>query len=245
MPFLRRPRDGGRHPVQPVPGDPRHTHAALIDPGGDLSFTPLSTAIGRFIRLQDLDYLVASHQDPDIIASLSSWLSRTNATVVCSRLWSRFVPHLIPGYLGGQVNGRCMALPDSGGDIPMGDMVFKAVPAHFLHSVGNIQFYDPVSRILFSGDMGASVMDDPSASPFVEDFEAHVPHMEGTHRRYMVSRKVCSLGGNMVRRMQVDMLVPQHGPAFRGPEMIGWFLHWVSTLPCGIDLLGQEHYRVA
>ncbi len=219
-------------------------HEALIDPGGDLTFTALSMEISKHIRLQDLDYLVASHQDPDIIASLSSWLSRTNATVVCSRLWSRFVPHLIPGYLGSQVGSRCLALPDGGGDIPMGDAVLKAVPAHFLHSVGNFQFYDPVSRILFSGDMGASVVDDPAGSPFVEDFQAHIPHMEGFHRRYMVSRKITRLWANMVRHMNVDMMVPQHGPAFRGREMIGQFLDWISNLECGIDLMTQENYRM-
>lgn len=220
-------------------------HAALIDPGGDLTFTALSTEVVKHVPLQQLDYLIASHQDPDIIASLPGWLSRSNATVVCSRLWSRFMPHLVPGYLGNQVGARCLALDDRGGDIPLGDTVLKAVPAHFLHSVGNFQFYDPLSRILFSGDMGASVTDDPAASPFVEDFDAHISHMEGFHRRYMVSRKVTRLWADMVRHMQVDMLVPQHGPAFRGKETISRFLDWIANLECGIDLMTRNDYRVA
>ena len=66
---------------------------------------------------------------------------------------------------------------DAGGDrIRLGGCTLFAVPAHFLHSVGNFQLYDPVSRILFSGDMGASMVDD--ASP-VNDFVNHIPSMAG------------------------------------------------------------------
>tara|TARA_R100000501_G_C2519776_1_gene47551 strand:+ start:135 stop:479 length:345 start_codon:yes stop_codon:yes gene_type:complete len=45
-------------------------HGALIDPGGDLTFTPLTIELSRHLNLQRLDYILASHQDPDIIASL-------------------------------------------------------------------------------------------------------------------------------------------------------------------------------
>lgn len=72
----------------------------------------------------------------------------------------------------------------------------KAIPAHFLHSVGNFQLYDPVSKILFSGDMGASLVDD--AAP-VSDFAAHIQYMDGFHRRYMAANKICRLWARMVR----------------------------------------------
>ncbi|KAF1028020.1 MAG: hypothetical protein GAK29_00319 [Acinetobacter bereziniae] len=49
---------------------------------------------------------------------------------------------------------RLIELPDQGGSIPLGETRIIVVPAHFLHSVGNFQFYDPISKILFSGDMG-------------------------------------------------------------------------------------------
>jgi len=218
-------------------------HEAILDPGGDLTFTALSMEIGKHIDLRSLDYLIASHQDPDIIASLSSWVSRTDATIVCSKLWARFLPHLLPGYMGQQVANRCIALPDEGGDIPMGDSVLKAIPAHFLHSVGNFQFYDPVSKILFSGDMGASIVEEGPEKP-VEDFAAHVPYMVGFHQRYMCANKVCRLWAQMVRNMDVEMIVPQHGRSFRGKAMINQFLDWISNLQCGVDLMTQKNYMV-
>ena len=217
----------------------------LLDPGGDLTYTPLSMELSRHIPLQDLTYIFASHQDPDIIASLDKWLLHTRARVICSKLWARFLPHLTAGYLtksmGVNTFDRVIPLPDRGQSITLGKCELKAVPAHFLHSVGNFQLYDPVSKILFSGDMGASLVDD--ARP-VLDFEQHIPSMEGFHRRYMANNKVCRLWSQMVREMDVAMIVPQHGRPFVGPLMIRAFLDWIARLECGIDLLTQADYQL-
>lgn len=219
-------------------------HAAVIDPGGDLTYTPLTIELSKHVKLQDLDYVIASHQDPDIISSMPRWLMHTKATVVASKLWARFLPHLASSFvtdrLAEDVTDRLMELPDKGGIIPFGDSVIKAVPAHFLHSVGNFQFYDPVSKILFSGDMGASMVDEVRP---VRDFDAHIPTMRGFHQRYMCSKRVIRLWAGMVRSMDVEMIVPQHGSPFQGKEMINRFLDWVSDLDCGIDLLTPMDYR--
>ena len=220
-------------------------HAAVIDPGGDLTYTPLTIELSRHVKLQDLDYVIASHQDPDVIASMPRWLMHTRATIVASRLWARFLPHLTSTFVTRQLDedfsDRLMELPDEGRHIPMGDSLITAVPAHFLHSVGNFQFYDPVSKILFSGDMGASIT--MEAQQPVADFEAHIPTMRGFHQRYMCSRRVTRLWANMVREMDVEMIVPQHGRPFQGKEMVGRFLDWIAELDCGIDLLTQASSR--
>ena len=217
----------------------------LLDPGGDLTYTPLSLELSKHIPVQDLTYIFASHQDPDIIAALDKWLLHTKAKVICSRLWARFLPHLTANYLavshGISTYDRIIALPDRGQSIPLGNSQLKAVPAHFLHSVGNFQLYDPASKILFSGDMGASLVDD--AQP-VSDFAAHLQSMEGFHRRYMASNKVCRLWADMVRKMDISMIVPQHGRPFVGPAMINAFLDWISQLECGMDLMGPADYTL-
>ena len=222
-----------------------HDQHALLDPGGDLTYMPLALAVSEHIAIADLTYVFASHQDPDIIASLDKWFLHTGCKVVCSKLWARFLPHLSAGYLsrsrGMSTTERMIAVPDRGQNIPLGNTEIKALPAHFLHSVGNLQFFDPVSRILFSGDMGASMVDD--AEP-VSDFAAHVSTMEGFHRRYMAGNKACRLWANMIRSLRPAMIVPQHGRPFVGADMIDAFLDWISELQCGLDLLEQEDYRV-
>lgn len=222
-----------------------HDQHALLDPGGDLTYMPLSLALSQHLVLRDLTYVFASHQDPDIISSLDKWFLHTDCRVVCSELWARFLPHLSAGFLtkasGVKTTDRMIAVPDRGQDIPLGRSVIKALPAHFLHSVGNLQFYDPVSGILFSGDMGASMVDD--ADP-VADFASHVPTMEGFHRRYMAGNKACRLWANMIRQLKPAMIVPQHGRPFVGAAMINEFLDWIAKLQCGMDLMEQADYRI-
>lgn len=219
---------------------------ALIDPGGDLTYTPLSVAASRFMNIQGLTYVFASHQDPDIIGAIDRWIVHTGARIVTSKLWARFLPHLVSGYvtsqLAGSVYDRIISIPDAGARVHFGDSHIQCLPAHFMHSVGNLQFYDPVSKILFSGDLGASMGGEYDHRP-VADFDRHIPHMIGFHRRYIASRKVCELWANMVRSMDVAMIVPQHGKRFEGPAMVERFLDWVSDMSCGIDLMTQEHYQ--
>ena len=217
-------------------------HAALFDPGGDLTFTPLSIELSKHIRVQDLEYVIASHQDPDVISSLPRWLMHTKASVVTSKLWSRFLPHLISGFVGGRMGGdlseRMISLPDEGADIPLGGSSLIAIPAHFLHSVGNFHFYDPASGILFTGDVGAAVGCGPDHIP-VENFADHVRYMQGFHRRYMAGNRACRAWVARVRRLDPDMLVPQHGQPFVGKLMVKQFLDWFEKLQCGIDLIGD------
>ncbi|HPG78765.1 MAG TPA: MBL fold metallo-hydrolase, partial [Piscinibacter sp.] len=182
---------------------------AIIDPGGNLAYGELYLSMTRFFSPQQLSAIVASHADPDIIASLDRWLTTTSsAKVYISRIWERFVPHFCKP---GKTSGRVIGIPDAGARIPIGRAELIALPAHFLHSEGNFQFYDPVSKILFSGDLGASLIGGEAAKKPVSSLAGHVPRMEGFHRRYMVSNKVMRLWAQMVRKLPIDMIVPQHG----------------------------------
>lgn len=48
----------------------------------------------------------------------------------------------------------------------------------------------------------------------------------------------------MVRQLNVEMFVPQHGRFFKGKGMIEQFLSRIKTLDCGIDLVNQHSYQV-
>ncbi|RJL69041.1 oxygen-binding di-iron domain-containing protein [Acinetobacter radioresistens] len=222
-----------------------HERAAVLDPGGDLTYIPLTMELNRYTRLANLDYVMASHQDPDIITSMPRWLVYTDAKVVASKLWARFLPHLNSAFMSDRMKGnwldRLVELPDQGQSIALGHATILAIPAHFLHSVGNFQFYDPVSKILFSGDMGASMVE--NASQPLEDFEAHIPKMKAFHQRYMCANKVIRLWVNMVRKMDIEMIVPQHGSAFIGKEKVKQFLDWIETLQCGVDLMDERIFH--
>lgn len=213
---------------------------AIIDPGGNITYNQIFLEKQRRFSSMNLDYIIASHADPDIVASLNKWLVQTNCKLVVPELWSRFIPHFCSA---GNTKGRVVNVPDGGMNIQLGQSEIKALPAHFLHSEGNFQFYDPISKILFSGDMGASMVPSSEAQEPVKDFSEHLPRMQGFHQRYMSSNKICRYWVNMVRQLDVEWIVPQHGSSFKGKAMVNQFLEWVENLECGVDLMTQDNYK--
>ena len=213
-----------------------HGEGALIDPGGNLAFNELYMSLSNWFTPQKLSYLVASHADPDIIASLDRWLTSTQARLVISTIWERFAPHFTKA---GKTEGRVIGVPDAGGRLPLGRGELWLLPAHFMHSEGNFHFYDPASRILFTGDLGVSMMPGAQARKPVRELRPHLPLMEAFHRRYMVSNKVLRLWVRMARQLDIAMLVPQHGAPIEGRQAIADFFDWLENLACGIDLLGE------
>lgn len=217
-----------------------NSHAALIDPGGELTYTALFMAMSDYINVKTLEYVVASHQDPDIVASLNKWMVGTNCKVVVPALWERFIPHFTRP---GKTTGRLISVPDRGTNLSLGDIQLKAIPAHFMHAEGNFQFYDPISRILFSGDLGANLCPVEDLDKPVTKLKQIMPYMEGFHKRYINGNKVCRLWANMVRQLDISMIVPQHGRSFEG-KAINEFIDWIEQLECGLDLMTQADYRL-
>lgn len=216
-------------------------HGALIDPGGNMTYTGLLMDMQKYFSSKDLDYILASHPDPDIIASVNKWFIASHCKVMISSLWTRFVPHFTNGR---DVADRIVGIPDEGMKIPLGQCKIMAVPAHFMHAEGNFQFYDPIAKILFSGDLGTSLVSHQKASEPVTDFDSHVRYMEGFHRRYIVTGKVTRFWAQMVRKLDIEQIVPQHGCRFVGKEAVNRFIDWMEKLECGVDLMTQQNYRL-
>jgi flavorubredoxin len=218
-----------------------HGVGAIIDPGGNLAYNELFLTLSRFFPAQNLSYVIASHADPDIIASLDRWMTATRAKLVISKIWERFAPHFTKV---GKTDGRVIGVPDAGGRLALGENELWMLPAHFMHSEGNFQFWDPVSRILFTGDLGVSLMGGAEAAKPVTDLAAHIPKMEGFHRRYMVSNKILRLWARMARQLPIAMIVPQHGAPIEGKAAINQFFEWVESLMCGVDLFDDRAYQL-
>jgi hypothetical protein len=71
----------------------------------------------------------------------------------------------------------------------------------------------------------------------VTDFEAHLQYMEGFHKRYMTCKQAMSAWADMVRKLDIDIIAPQHGALFSGKPMVKQFIDWCANLDCGIDLM--------
>lgn len=202
--------------------------AILLDPGGAEIFPATFAAVSTAFDPRKIGSLFASHQDPDIISSLSMWME-FNPQLRCyvSWLWEAFIPHF------GGVKESFVAVPDQGMDILVGGNRMQAIPAHYLHSSGNFHLYDPKAKILFSGDVGAALLPQGEDGLFVEDFARHIRHAEGFHRRWMGSDRAKRDWCARVSRMEIDMLCPQHGAIYRG-EDVRRFIDWFADLEVGV-----------
>ncbi len=207
----------------------------ILDPGGHKVYNRALSETTLLLGRSTLKYIFLSHQDPDIVAAVNGWLMTTDAVAYASALWLRFIPHF---GLDSLVIDRLRPIPDEGMHLQLAGSDLIILPAHFLHSPGNFSVYDPVSKILYSGDLGASLGMDYQE---VGDFAGHVKYMEGFHRRYLASRKAIRAWVDMIRTLDVETIAPQHGALFRGREMSGRFLEWLHGLECGVDLIPERY----
>jgi len=207
----------------------------LIDPGSESIFDELYDAVSQHVVIDNIKFIFFSHQDPDVAGSIAQWAISTRAKFVMSSLWVRFMSHY--GFM--EMN-RVISLPDKGAKLKFADEHLKFVPAHFLHSPGNFSLYDSKSKIVFSGDIGAAVVTSPGEYKKVSNFDEHKEHLEGFHRRYMGSHKLCSAWVSKIEELDVSMIAPQHGLVFEA-EDVKLFLEWLKELQCGSDFM-QELY---
>jgi flavorubredoxin len=209
----------------------------ILDPGGHKVFKHLLQEIGVLIGVDNLQWIFFSHQYPDIVAGANGWLMTTKATALASKLWLRFIPHFGVYRL---VADGIKGLDDKGAIITLGNTDMYIIPGHWLHSPGNFQVYGPVSKILYSGDLGTSLGQD---NVFVNNFEEYIKYMEGFHRRHIPSGKALRLWAKMVRQLDIETIAPQHGAIFKGKEMVDKFIDWVSSLEAGLDIM-DDVYKI-
>ncbi|MCZ8157720.1 MAG: MBL fold metallo-hydrolase [Leptospira sp.] len=203
----------------------------LTDPGGTEIFPEVFSALTEVFPASKMTNIFASHQDPDIISSIALWL-QVNPNIKCyiSWLWTGFLPHF-----GGNAE-TFLAMPDQGMEILHGSLKLKSIPAHFLHSPGNLNLWDQKAKILFSGDIGAALLPVDETSLFVKNFDRHIPFMEKFHQRWMASEEAKLLWCDRIADLKPDMICPQHGAIFQGEDVFR-FIEWFRSLKVGMDAL--------
>lgn len=202
------------------------SNALLMDPGGIELFAPMLANIVKQVPVEQITHVFASHQDPDIISSLGLWDQiLENATLYAPTIWEGFLRHF------GMSTITFDGIKDEGRTVNIGSTEVQFIPAHYLHSSGNFNVYDPEAKILMSGDIGAS-LEPHDAGLEVEDFEKHTQYMTAFHRRWMPSNSAKNNWVERVSRLDIAKMCPQHGRVFVGDD-VKRFLDWFAALEVG------------
>lgn len=208
-----------------------HNDAILLDPGGIELFSSMLAAVVHFLPVDQITHIFASHQDPDVISSLGLWdKTLPHATLHAPWLWEGFLRHY------GCESITYDPIPDEGMTLKMDGLELQFIPAHYLHSSGNYSVYDPVSKILFTGDIGAG-LNGPDDPVFFEDFNKHIPKIKTFHQRWMPSEQAKQKWIKRVRQLDIKMLCPQHGSIYKDDDVDN-FIDWFDALEVGIGLRG-------
>lgn len=206
--------------------------SVMLDPGGFGMFPILVSRVLKYTKIENIKAMLLSHQDPDVAGGINVWEQITNAKIYVSSLWVRFIPHYELKNMD-----KVIGIQDGATEIVFADdFKLNVITAHFLHSPGHFNYYDPVSKVLFSGDIGAAVLPCSNDSVFVDDFQSVLHCIEPFHTRYMSCNKALRKWVKDVEAYDVDTIAPQHGYLYRGKAKED-FLKWIYDLKCGVDLI--------
>jgi glyoxylase-like metal-dependent hydrolase (beta-lactamase superfamily II) len=208
-----------------------------IDPGSQIDYPHVRAHLLEHIgELKALRLFSINHQDPDVVGNLT-FLTRENANLtglVTQDVW-RLVRHLDVKprslYFAEQSNRGLVKLP-GGQDIII-------VPTPFCHFRGAMAFYDPESRILFSGDLFGGLNAPGRVHLYGE--EEDWQGIAQFHQIYMPTSSAVAQAIRLVRALNppVEVIAPQHGFVLTG-EFMHAVMDRLERLPVGMDLMQME-----
>jgi len=199
--------------------------AVLFDPGSSLDFEKVFSNIIEITPIETVKYVVLSHQDPDLCASLPLFEKRgLKASVVChwrSSVIIQYYNIVSPFYLVDQ-NNFSLQLKTG--------RKLEFVHAPYLHFPGAVMTYDTESRILFSGDLFGGFSSNWQL--FADDRYQEV--MEAFHEAYMPSNDILSPVMEFLLSMDISIIAPQHGSVIN--RDIKKYITCLRDLECGAFL---------
>lgn len=201
----------------------------FIDPGSIPHFPTIMRKVMDIVNPEDITYVVAQHQDPDVCGNLAvveDVINRNDLKIVAHSNCVRLIRHLglrSEFYATDEHDDKLIL--KSGREL-------QFIHTPYLHSPGAIVTYDVKTQSLFSSDIFAAIYQDWSL--FASgDF---LTPMESFHQKYMPSNHILKHCMEKFEKMELERILPQHGSILENGNIIKAINH-LKQLPCGIDLI--------
>jgi len=207
----------------------------LIDPGPPSDFDTIAEKVKPIIGdIRNVHIAFVNHQDPDV-GTNAMYIQKfnPNLTVITSEDTWRLIRFYGLNPKRFQATDK---FPSQKAQLSTGDII-QFVPTPFCHFRGAVMYYDPKSRILFSGDFLGGLS-------FSEELYATSDNWSGVrtfHQIYMASQNALRLAVDQIRKLnpQPLMIAPQHGGIIKG-DLMDEFLRKMYDLPVGLDLFQDQ-----
>jgi len=199
--------------------------AVLFDPGSSLDFEKVFQNVTDLTPLEKIKHVILSHQDPDLCSAVPLFEQKgLKARIACHWRTSVIIQYYgitSPFYLVDQNNYRLEL--ESG-------RTLQFIHAPYLHFPGAVLTYDPVSRILFSGDLfGGFTL---NWGLFADD--GYEEAMQAFHESYMPSNDILRPVMEYLLSMDIGTIAPQHGSIIN--RDIRKYIKSLRDLECGTFL---------
>ena len=210
--------------------------AVLVDPGGTADFGPLLNAVSEKIDLTRITAVIATQSSSYAIGSIGYWAEVLGPAtpIYASEMISSDLLHIDPDL-------NIHPVPENGGEVAMSDgSGLHMVAAPYLPSADSMTLYDPVARVLYTGDIGTaegSWADD--ATPFTERLSMVSHAMNAFHETWFASSQAIEDWLARIEGCEIDVVAPRAGPCLQGRE-VGHFLKWVEAMGTGLLVESKE-----
>lgn len=206
--------------------------AVLFDPGGVTDYAKMAEKLFSIVEPARIRYVVLHHQDPDICASaplLEEAVGHRKIRIVAHSRASTIISFygVKSGFYLADKNGYSLTLKSG--------RILRFLTTPFCHFPAAIVTYDEREKILFSSDLFGAIS--PGWSLFAG--EGYEEQMRTFHVGYMASTRHLSRVMEMIGKLDLEMILPQHGSIIP-KEMIPQCIDFLKKLPCGIDAQVSE-----
>lgn len=180
----------------------RNGMAVLFDPGPVPLFSKIQRSLLSLIPLDKVAYMVVSHQDPDIAASIPLWEKAGFKGDIVAH-WRTAL--LLPAY---GIQSRIVRINAQNQTLPDQAFLLTFVSLPYLHSPGTLGTLDRETRTLFSSDLFGSIEKNPA---LFADPEKYLRGMIYFHEHYMPSSNLLNSVLDNLEELDLQKICPQHG----------------------------------
>jgi len=205
----------------------------LIDPGSMIEFDETIRKVKSIIDICDIKYIILHHQDPDLAAAvpeIEKLIKRDDLLVVTHSRMSLLVKHYLIKSKYYEIDKHDNELITSSGF----KLNFLLTP--YCHSPGAFVSYEPVSKVLFSGDIFGGIEE---SWDFYAD-ETYFFKAKQFHQEYMPSKDIFNYALGKIEKLDIDLIAPQHGSIIE-KKYIKNLINDMKNLDCGLYI--EEKYN--
>jgi diguanylate cyclase (GGDEF)-like protein len=217
-------QDGGLHCNPYLLVD--EEEAVLIDPGSVLDFEYVFKNVCNIVPLERIKYVILHHQDPDLCSSVPLFEEKgAKFTIVTHWRTQTLVKYYgikSPYYLVNEHEHRLLL--KSG-------RVINFVPTPYLHFPGAVASYDSQSQTLFSSDLFGAF----SYEWTLYAGDDYMERMKTFHEHYMPSNDILRPVMELMLRMDIAMIAPQHGSIIN--NNVANYIKALRDLECGAFIM--------